>query len=375
MSFYYLLYFPLLLLLFIDNDKHSIKEKRNILIALSFLYSIIGGFGNWDGSDWSNYKDFFYYCKWSDLRTFVDSSDNYEWGYTLLNVLFKSVFGNFTIFMFFCTLFYFLTFTNLFIKYAKYPLVIFVLFFFSSLQFCIVRNRIALAILIYAIPFIFERKLIKFLLITCLATLIHRSSIIFILPYLFSYVPVSFITCNAIVIASSIAAELFQKYFFMYGALLGGVYSERIDFYTNTYQSDSVSKSIVSIGLNVAVVNILLFYDKKINKDNKMSSAIQKHSDEHNILRVLIYTYILTTSLDTVFMGSFSDFARLGTMLSSLFFFAWDYVCRSANLYFYKYRILYLAIFVFYVVQKFYHLYIFDVFYSSIYVPYNMCFK
>lgn len=366
MEFYYIIYFGLLPFIILDFKSNSFVTKRQVLLILSVFYSIIGGFGDWTGTDWTSYKYVFDHITWHEVvHPFKDSQ---EQGFLLLNWIFLHLTGGkFTIFMFCATLFYFVSFSRLFLKYTQYPIIIFAIFFFSGNQICIIRNRIAISILIWAIPCIFDRKFWKFIIICLLAISIHRSAAIFLLTYFFRYIPVNYILCNVLFLSTITLGYVFRDIFLSIGMSLGGTISDKISYYADE-QSIEVSKSIISVFMNFIVLNCLILYKNKLSKGNK--DQIFKNS----YMNIFIYSYLLITSLDTIFLGIYADFARLGTILTPLFFLSWNYVICLFDKYYHHIFKVFCIVLIIYISQKFFMLDYFRPEYHNLYVPYSMIF-
>lgn len=79
-------------------------------------------------------------------------------------------------------------------KHSKNPLVSVIIFMgieFFTLSFTALRQMIAVAILVNSYTFIKDKKPIKFVLTVLLASLFHKTAIVFLIVYLFNYIKIN----------------------------------------------------------------------------------------------------------------------------------------------------------------------------------------
>ncbi len=155
--------------------------------------------------DFGDYPGYYYFWSYAQDKTFKDifpfinsfsdiffkkniSSVSSEFGYLFLS---KIIPGNFIIFVSVLTAFYIFSAYKLIIKYVpeKYYFLSFILFidpiiFLTNLS--AMRQTLALSFLLLFIPYLIEKKYFMFCLGIILATLCHKSAIVFItLPILY----------------------------------------------------------------------------------------------------------------------------------------------------------------------------------------------
>ena len=120
--------------------------------------------------------------------------DNFEFGYRILNKMIQ-LFSNNVFILFFITAVIFVGFTYAGIYSLSLDIPLSIALFFISRYFFIglngVRQFIAMAILLYSIRYIFERKLGIYLIFSFLSFSFHYSALIFIPVYLVSYIDIS----------------------------------------------------------------------------------------------------------------------------------------------------------------------------------------
>lgn len=150
------------------------------LITLCVFYGIRYDFGN----DYWNYYDLYYICSYGIDVEIVEPG----WG--LINYLCQPIgfFGMIfvlTVFEYYSVFKY----IKLYVDKDYWWLAVFIFCFtfnFLLLGCSMMRQFLAMIILLYSIKYIFQKRIISFLIIVCVAVSIHKTAIIFIPMYLFS---------------------------------------------------------------------------------------------------------------------------------------------------------------------------------------------
>lgn len=117
-----------------------------------------------------------------ELRHIVD----FEYGYILLNKIISIFYNNEQFFLVVTSLIIVLSFSYFIYNYSRIPWLSFYLFItlgFYGSSFNILRQYIAISILLFSIKYIKNRSLIKFLLCLSLAISIHTTAVFFIILY------------------------------------------------------------------------------------------------------------------------------------------------------------------------------------------------
>ena len=92
---------------------------------------------------------------------------------------------------------------NLQKKYAVMPLFCLLLYVCTSLfSLFLVRQYIAMMLCLLTLPFILNKKIVPFILLTLLATTIHRTAFIWFLMYFLNYAKIDFKTISILFIGS-----------------------------------------------------------------------------------------------------------------------------------------------------------------------------
>jgi hypothetical protein len=148
--------------------------------------------GNTVGADTFWYIDAFnisHNFKWQWLMQFREKMPyKIEMGYLIYNKLLSNIYNNSRILFISNTLIYLAVIYNLIYKYSKIVFLSLFIFFVSYWfqSFYTLRQYLALSICLYSIKFIFERKVILYLITIALAFSMHQTALVF-LPAYFVY--------------------------------------------------------------------------------------------------------------------------------------------------------------------------------------------
>lgn len=232
-------------------DVFDSKRKRITLVTYYFILFILFflSFLRWErGTDWGGYYNYF-----NNIYD-LDFSSNFEDGFILLNYCIHSLFNSYTVllFIFACIQYFFISKS---IRYLSIYPVVSLLCYFSVTKGGIffVRQYIALAILMYAIRFVIEKKIYKFIFAVVIASLIHRTALLFI--------PVYFIFQKNIKIRYYIIALLILIPVAIYisrafDSISTGIFNSIIENKINNYIDKSASGE--TYGIELSKSNILI---------------------------------------------------------------------------------------------------------------------
>ena len=158
------------------------SQARWLLGILTGLLILFVGLRFHTGGDWYIYHQIF-------NQSLSGNPFNTEYGYLLLNKVFKTVFDNYYVMQFAVTMFVGVSFYRLYKRYSEYPIVslsIVVWILFYTILMSQVRQSIALAIIVLATSYIFERKPFHFFTAVFLASFFHISAVVAV-PLYFLY--------------------------------------------------------------------------------------------------------------------------------------------------------------------------------------------
>ena len=196
-----LLLFTLILGIFLCEWKRNSASVRSrdlifLCIAGAGLTIFASLRGSSVGIDYQMYRDYFFAIREGGASYLVSSSNPYrlEWGYSLLNYLVSLVSSDVRVFMAAAALLI-AGLTCLFIAKNSpswwLSVFVFVSFGFYNNSLCFIRQSIAIAIFLFAIPFLKEKKLIPYLVIVVLAASFHKALFIMVVLYFIAHIPVT----------------------------------------------------------------------------------------------------------------------------------------------------------------------------------------
>lgn len=197
MILHFLNYFFLLLI-----SLFSSKRNYTFFIFIFFLYlSFIDGTRYETYYDWTSYKLHFYFSK---------GSQTMELGYNIVIDFIKKIM-NYNTFLFLVSfLLYMVGFKNIY-KIAKNRITYIVLFSLVSPFIGINRQLIAIIILTFSLKYILLKKRNRFLLIVCVASLFHVSSILILPIYYINKIRIKYSKKTLIYIIISAISVIYLK--------------------------------------------------------------------------------------------------------------------------------------------------------------------
>jgi hypothetical protein len=205
MYIYIVIYLSLFLLLLSERIRGISNRQKKIIMLATMLFLILFRGLRWEtGTDWEQFHDFFYSVTFDSFfgSRYANSQVAMEPGYTLLNLLFLNLIGNYTSFLIFCNAVILLIYYNCSWKYfPESPLNAFIcLILFTSIF--PLRQAFAVAIFLYGIRYILSKSILKFGIIIAFAASIHNSAILMFPCYFFlnkhissKMVIISYIAC------------------------------------------------------------------------------------------------------------------------------------------------------------------------------------
>lgn len=188
MFIYFLIYIPLLLFAYLDfNPKIELKTKRMVLLAFVVIFTLFWGLRWETGTDWVQYINVYEKSGWDKIFSFKRTSTGegvMDYGYMFINALFHEAGMPYTVFLLATSFAIQLCYFDLSTRLTDYPILTYILLMNVGVPFP-VRQSLSLAIALWAIRFVLEKKYLKFVLVALAATLIHKgSAIIFPVAFL-----------------------------------------------------------------------------------------------------------------------------------------------------------------------------------------------
>ncbi|HGT0430810.1 TPA: EpsG family protein [Yersinia enterocolitica] len=244
-----------------------IKKKKDILLLVIFITLIeIFFYGTRYklGVDWQNYIEFF---------SSLDESFHFEVGYCWLKLFFSSIGLNYWGVSFFASLMLVSSTSILAWKFIPYPVLFLTLNFLTSFFYNIeaVRSMIGYSIILFSFRYLFERKVMFFLIATSIATLFHQTMLVFFLFALVCRVKLKRITLFILIIigllfyAANISPVLSLLYF-----ISSFMFEHRLAYYLLEINEGHYDAAITtSFYAKIFVFSIIIFQKNNIEKKCK----------------------------------------------------------------------------------------------------------
>lgn len=216
------------------------KCSRNdllFLVTVSVAMIIISSLrAHTVGIDYDMYANYYkqvYDGGWSFL---ISSANGYriEPGYSLLNFIVSRFTPDVRVFMAVVSVLVTVLTAVLAYKYTPIPWITMYVyvsfgFFVNTLSF--IRQSIAIAIFLFAVPYLMKRKFLPYLLIVILAATFHKSILVMVVAYFVAFIPVNWKSLTAYVVGTGVIMacswQIFAfitKYIFTYYATSEGMY-------------------------------------------------------------------------------------------------------------------------------------------------------
>lgn len=319
----------------LDIIKVQQKTKKACMIILCAIYGLYGGCHSWVGSDWSQFYGVFKEASWSNIFTYVRYGDTkMEFGYMFLNVIFKSIFKLYCIFMSVMTFAWIYANGHFFLKYSKFPFIIFSIFFFMDCQFLIFRQSMALIFFVISFKYIIEQNLKKFLLCIALGASVHNVVLAALPLYWLSRLKINYVTANIIYIVVFLFSAIFAKFGISLGLMLGGSIADKIAIYSEE-QVIEEERALTTTLFNLIILNVTLV---SMNSNKKLGKKI--------FYNLAVWSFLLCNVVSMLFQDGFHELARLsaGYRLGVC-------MCWSISLeYAYKYSKMFFSLFIIFLI-------------------------
>lgn len=259
---YYVLYG--LLIVIAIKGVNSISSKYH-LIAMGIIMTLFQGLRWNTGADWTQFYRTFNLLNWHNVFSF--SRGDYrtlEYGYSLLNVCVKTLFGHYTFFLLLICGYINYTYGYFIQRYIpKYKTLCYYVILLTSELFP-VRNTMAGVTIIWGIQFIQNRDFIRYALVVLAASLIHSSGALGIFFFWFNrpinkyFWLIAFLISGIIVNYISSMINLIAAIPIIGDLEMIKVFSIYNDIY-NTYGENVNTFSIFSFIMNGLILVMLLF--------------------------------------------------------------------------------------------------------------------
>lgn len=186
----------------------------------------------------------------------------------------------------------------------------------------VVRMWMAIAVLLFAIQYVIDRKLIKFLIVILLASLFHSSALVFLIIY-----PLYSIQINKKIILAmmggSVLIFLASKFFFSVLTSLIGRYSGYLSTDFNVESNIAVYLTLlIDLSLFVLIYVAINRENKYYCNDNSWGNIVSLiyEEDKNNVglKKILVLTALLAVCFDIIGLGN-TVMNRISTYFSVFF--------------------------------------------------------
>lgn len=354
-----IIYFFTIILLFafslieVNYTINSGTKKLMMLIIYILLVAQIGL--RWNiGTDWEPY-----FLHFKTLNNFVSTNPFVsEYGYNFFVGIVRLITGNYTVFLLLHSLIYYFLIFKSFKTYSPFFFISLLLFYSLSMGMMgSNRQLIALAICLYALRYVIEKKPIHFFLLIFVAINFHITAILFVVYYFINR------NINSIALIIILAGSfVFGKYqlpllaFSYFGNLLGGMTAIKTSIYLNGAKDVLMAYELPITGLLKRLIFLSIFYFNR-----------KSLNEELPFYNVMLNGYIIGVAFYFLFASS------LLTMISrgSVFFNVMEPLLITSQLYLFKLktnRILIVSFLLFFSIFSFFQA--IDT-YPELFIPYK----
>lgn len=274
---FYLICFVILLVLAILNVQMHDRLSNQMLSGLAALLLIgVAGLRYETGGDWDTYAMLF--REFPDFSRLIGHpkelmAQQVEEGFVLLNAVIKQLGGTVQHLFFVVTAVNLTLITCALQRYTKYPVVALLCYYgilYFQLEMIYIRQATAVALCFFALQYIQDHKIWKYMLIIVLACTFHRVAALMIPLYFLLdrklpvWVYAAAVGVGALLML--IGLPWIQKIFLAVAGLLGDSYAQKAEYYTDNALF-AVGRGL-SIGfvLNLAILAVVLYFKDKLDE-------------------------------------------------------------------------------------------------------------
>lgn len=253
------------------------------------------------GIDYSMYANYYKQVHDGGWAFLISSANGYriEPGFSLLNFIVSLFTPDVRVFMAVVSVLVTVLTAVLAYKYTPIPwmtMYVYASFGFFENTLSFIRQSIAIAIFLFAVPYLMKRKFLPYLLIVILAAMFHKSILVMVVAYFVAFIPVNWKTLTAYAVGTGVIMatswQIFSfitKYIFTYYATQEGLYYVAIGRDWNT--------AVVPV-LTAAVAVILM---KPLLRRNPANLALINFSIFSAILFIMTCQRFLFQRIGTMF--------------------------------------------------------------------------
>ena len=299
MELYKTIYFFLLLSLFFEFS--NFKDKKAIMVIWCLFFAIFSGIRWGVGGDWDQYYGHFLNCEFDNMFNYDrygNGRESLEPGFIFINALIKSVFREFWVYNLIITAFIEYAYFKFSFEFSpNHPLIPFILINMGVLF--PVRAGLSIGVVFLAYRYIIDQKIIPFILIVGIATLIHNQCIVLLPIYWIGKVKLSDFRYYCIFIFGAVSTYLLQDVFISLMILSGGDIAEKALLYTEFETEGAKGSSYMGWVLNFFFLWIYLYIKKR------------DYDIDEKYWNLLLNGFIIYMMIFFTFQEGMGDLARL----------------------------------------------------------------
>jgi hypothetical protein len=346
---YYILAFSIFIFSVYDISRERNIAKSNILLGQFIFFSftllliVLGGI-RWErGTDWQNYYNFFMMnTTWEEYSNGNGGEGTFEVLYAFLNFFVKIFSNSYTTFLCVLSFLVIILKYNIIKKVGLYPALSFYLFFCTNIgDIFPVRQSLAISMLLTSIYFIQKKKMLPFVCIVLIASLIHNSAILWIFSYYiynknFSsiFIIISLILSFLIGLNGRIVFSQIINILLMPLESSGRIVS-RIIYYTFDYSNSSfsINQVVISVIKRMLFIPIFLIIRNKI-----------KNNNDNKYILGLFNLYFFGNAIYLLFINDLTVFQRMTSPYLLLEIFIFPSLLKIIKKRYYKYLFLFILL-------------------------------
>lgn len=351
MLIYIIIYLFLLFAILWERESINVETKRKVIFFYIVVFTLFRGL-RWDtGTDWEQYYMVFGDVSW-DTIFFYDRGYGYmEPGYVLLNLIIRTLGGNYTTFLLLTNFLVLYTYAKFSFSNSNTPIYVFVLMMFST-QFFPVRIGIAVAFIILGLCYFSQKRYLRVVIYTIIAASIHSSAIVFLPVYFISfYKRIPWITAVLICVLALIIVQtdtintIFSQISFIYG-FVGEQNADKFQHYLDYEEKEAVS-GVASYFSSLIFILTLFLFGRMLKKTKYEDSAIN-YDFTYNIYFIFVLIGIAFSS------ENMSNLKRMQNYFMFAFPILFSFFIYSGQKKYPNFKLLFTLIFIFYIIFRAY---------------------
>ncbi|AHF08650.1 EpsG family protein [Desulfitobacterium metallireducens] len=305
MSLYYGLmgYFLIAALILYYGKQHGKKDSIYLFCTMSVLFVLAALRAHTIGNDTQTYVWLFENISRMSIQD-LNTNSRYELGYLYYNKAVSIINGNPQVLLAITSLILIVGYARFIRKYSMnvwLSVYLFLVMGYFGSAVNILRQCIAMIVLLYSYSFIKRKKILPFLICVILATTFHKTAIVFVLAYPISKMRINYKTIGAFTAGTIVVYIVFTRalnvlfsYLPIYQYYLGGKYME----------GGIRTASVVSFGITLCIFLVGLCsgaYKRESKLVNENGIATIKENNENQIMTIFLMFSLSVTVISFKF--------------------------------------------------------------------------